>query len=374
MRSIGRLARESGLTVSALRFYDGAGVLGPAWVDPQSGYRWYAPSQLADARLICRLRRVGLPLADIRLVLAEPAGSTAARSALDAHLRRLEDGLADARRELSSVRVLLDQREHPMTTSTPTVRLTLDRGELAAALAAVRFAVSADPELPMLGGVLFDLDGDVLRLVATDRYRIAVAEAAAQRLPGSGGNDVDAAAGGSSVLVPAGLADEIRGLAEAVGADELTVLVGGGRVAVSADGRSVEGDTLDLDFPDYRRLLRLETTHRVAIEAAELRRAVSDGPTRSSASAPDGTEVAATVLVVDAAGNVRVADDVEPTADTAADTDLRVAVNQEFLLEALAVGTQSQLVLELGGAISPLAIRPAAGEGAFSLLMPIRLG
>ncbi|WP_405018530.1 hypothetical protein [Kitasatospora sp. NBC_00070] len=37
MRSIGAMARQSGLSVSALRFYDGAGVFGPAWVDPQTG-------------------------------------------------------------------------------------------------------------------------------------------------------------------------------------------------------------------------------------------------------------------------------------------------------------------------------------------------
>lgn len=74
LHSIGELARDSGLGVSALRFYDGADVLTPAWVDPQTGYRWYAPGQLADARLLCRLRRVGLPLAGIRAVLgAAPA-------------------------------------------------------------------------------------------------------------------------------------------------------------------------------------------------------------------------------------------------------------------------------------------------------------
>ncbi|WP_035800460.1 DNA polymerase III subunit beta family protein [Kitasatospora mediocidica] len=380
MRSIGRLARESGLTVSALRFYDGAGVFGPAWVDPQSGYRWYAPDQLADARLICRLRRVGLPLADIRLVLAEPAHSEAARRALDAHLRRLEDGLADARRELSCVRDLLDQREHPMSASTTTVRLAVESAELAAALAAVRFAVSTDPELPMLGGVLFDLDGDVLHLVATDRYRIAVAQATVRRAADS------AAAEAVQALLPVALADEIRALAEAVGAEQLTLLLDGGRVAASADGQRAEGDSLDLDFPDYRRLLRLETTHRAGIEAAELRRAVAQGPTRTSASAPDGDEVAVTVLAVDEAGNVRVAEDavgadavdegaVDEDARTAQEPDgLRVAVNREFLLEALAAGVQGQLILELGGAISPLAIRPASGDGSFSLLMPIRLG
>lgn len=70
MRSIGEMARDSGLSVSALRFYDRAGVLVPAWVDPVSGYRWYGPEQCEEARLLTRLRRAGMPLPDIRLVLA----------------------------------------------------------------------------------------------------------------------------------------------------------------------------------------------------------------------------------------------------------------------------------------------------------------
>lgn len=66
MRSIGEMARDSGLNVSALRFYDGAGVLVPAWVDPVSGYRWYGPEQLEESQLlagcaglVCRWRTFG---------------------------------------------------------------------------------------------------------------------------------------------------------------------------------------------------------------------------------------------------------------------------------------------------------------------------
>src|SRR3712207_8334550 len=92
------MARESGLTVSALRFYDGAGVLVPARKDPRSNYRWYSDDQVLTARLIARLRRVGLPLADICLVLAHRREPSVLDRVLGAHLTRLEDGLADARR------------------------------------------------------------------------------------------------------------------------------------------------------------------------------------------------------------------------------------------------------------------------------------
>ncbi len=171
MRSIGELARDCGLSVSALRFYDRAGVLVPAWVDPVSGYRWYEPEQLEEARLLARLRRAGMPLADIRLVLAGWAGTDTdlVRGLLEAHLRRLELGLSDARSEFSTLRALLDRREtDPMTSlRTASVRLSLPSPELAAALDTVRFAASTDGDLPVLGGILFDFEGGALHLVAT---------------------------------------------------------------------------------------------------------------------------------------------------------------------------------------------------------------
>ena len=75
LHSIGELARASGLTVSALRFYDSAGVLEPALVDPVTGYRWYTDEQIAPARLVAGLRRIGMPVPEIAAaVRAEPGG------------------------------------------------------------------------------------------------------------------------------------------------------------------------------------------------------------------------------------------------------------------------------------------------------------
>ena len=59
MMTIGEFSRASGLTVSALRFYDSVGVLVPVQVDPRTNYRWYAQSQVGDGRLVARLLRVG---------------------------------------------------------------------------------------------------------------------------------------------------------------------------------------------------------------------------------------------------------------------------------------------------------------------------
>ena len=63
--SIGVFARRSRLSMKALRLYDRRGLLTPADVDPDTGYRRYRESQLVTARLIVMLRRLNMPLAQV---------------------------------------------------------------------------------------------------------------------------------------------------------------------------------------------------------------------------------------------------------------------------------------------------------------------
>ena len=67
--SIGEFARDSRLSAKALRLYDELGLLPPARVDEDSGYRFYEPGQLKQARLIAALRQLQVPLAEIKAIL-----------------------------------------------------------------------------------------------------------------------------------------------------------------------------------------------------------------------------------------------------------------------------------------------------------------
>ncbi|GAA2615518.1 hypothetical protein GCM10010399_53160 [Dactylosporangium fulvum] len=61
----GEFGAAARLSPKALRLYAEQGLLVPASVDPATGYRCYSPDQLPRARLIARLRRLGLPLTRI---------------------------------------------------------------------------------------------------------------------------------------------------------------------------------------------------------------------------------------------------------------------------------------------------------------------
>jgi PPM family protein phosphatase len=99
LMSSGAFARASGLSRKALRLYDELGLLPPAQVDPRSGYRFYQPAQLEQARLVAWLRRLGMPLATIRSVSTLPPPLAAAE--LAGYWEQVEADIA-ARRELAS--------------------------------------------------------------------------------------------------------------------------------------------------------------------------------------------------------------------------------------------------------------------------------
>lgn len=358
MHGIGWMARESGLTVSALRFYDGAGVLVPTRVDPHNGYRRYNEGQVLDARLAARLRRVGMPLREIGQVLERQHDARVVDTIIDCHLCRLEDGLADARRELSAVRSLIERKEQSMPASNNSCHISVSGEDLAAALRAVRYAVSADIDLPMLGGVLLDsgvgVGGDALTVVATDRYRLALATAPARRVSGPS----------AQTIAPIELIDE---LIEALGGQSSPVDVRIDATAVTIDGagRDWQARGLDYEFPDYRRLLHAPSGHRIPVDTRRLRAAVVAAPTRILRRDQDDIDQHVVVFHLNAAGRL---------SFEAADADAEeIGVNREFLLQALDSTGTGQLILDLDGPIAPLAIRRAEPAEAFSLLMPTRL-
>lgn len=108
--SIGEFGRRAQLSRKALRLYDERGLLPPAYIDPDSGYRYYDRSQVALARRIRLLRLMDMPLDRLAVVLV--AWETDPSLALH-HIRVHVSG---AERELETVRLaarLLQEEVQP---------------------------------------------------------------------------------------------------------------------------------------------------------------------------------------------------------------------------------------------------------------------
>ncbi|HZM78940.1 MAG TPA: MerR family transcriptional regulator [Candidatus Limnocylindrales bacterium] len=201
--SIGDFSRMTHLSVKALRHYHEVGLLAPAEVDPSSGYRWYEPGQVRLAHVIRRLRDLGMPLEQIREVLAAP-GVEARNRLLAAHTERMEAELAAAQAIVAGLRSLLDgpapavevthRRVGPQLALAITERVRVEEldawweaafGELDAVLSKAD-TMAAGPRAALYSADFFELgEGEVMALRpvaapagADDRVRVAEIPAA----------------------------------------------------------------------------------------------------------------------------------------------------------------------------------------------------
>ena len=92
MLAIGDFSRATHLSVKTLRHYHDVGLLEPADIDPDTGYRRYAPAQIGTAQVIRRFRDLDMPIDDIHAVLHAPDVHTRNQLIAD-HLARLEASL-----------------------------------------------------------------------------------------------------------------------------------------------------------------------------------------------------------------------------------------------------------------------------------------
>jgi DNA-binding transcriptional MerR regulator len=114
--TIGELAKRTGVTVKAIRFYSDRGLVPPTDRTP-AGYRLYGPEAVARLGLVRTLRELGLDIETIRRVLHEDADLTEVAAthaeALAVQIRILQERLvalkAIARRGIQGTDIVMNE-------------------------------------------------------------------------------------------------------------------------------------------------------------------------------------------------------------------------------------------------------------------------
>ncbi|MHA7986726.1 MerR family transcriptional regulator [Rathayibacter sp. CAU 1779] len=103
MLTIGEFASIGRVSVRMLRHYDQIGLLRPARVDPLTGYRAYAPTQLTALTRIVELKGLGLTLEQVSRVVWGDADDGEVERMLTTARRELEATVADAEGRLRRI-------------------------------------------------------------------------------------------------------------------------------------------------------------------------------------------------------------------------------------------------------------------------------
>jgi DNA-binding transcriptional MerR regulator len=107
--TVSALARSSGLSRSALLYYDRLGLLKPVRRS-RSGYRLYSPAELERLEQICLFRQMGIPLKDMKRLL-DKTGGNSSMEILQRRLRVLGREIANLRRQQRYIVELLKQKQ-----------------------------------------------------------------------------------------------------------------------------------------------------------------------------------------------------------------------------------------------------------------------
>ena len=111
--SIGDFSRMTYLSVKSLRRYHDLGLLEPADIDRDTGYRYYEASQVPLGQAIRRFRDLEMPLEQLKEVLHAPDAS-ARNKLIITHLEHMESALQETQQTVASLRALLEQSHAPI--------------------------------------------------------------------------------------------------------------------------------------------------------------------------------------------------------------------------------------------------------------------
>lgn len=346
---IGAFAKLVGLAPSALRFYDDVGLLAPAQVDRSTGYRLYGYEQQGRAVLIRQLREVGLPLAEVRHVLASPPGE--ARQLIGQFVDRLAAQLVATRSLLPAIFASLGKEETSMSCT-----VELSGPEFARAIRQVSpAAADVTGERPMLAGVLAELGPDTARFAASDSYRLAIRDLSPTRFEGEPARLVVSRPELEAARVVARHAEAI--VLEV--ADDTVVMRAGPESRVLA--------TIPEVYPDIQELLEGLDPHegRVIVDRAELFDTLSALP---------ADHHLALVVEADQLRVTPVGD--EPLAPIPASVSgmvPQIGFTVSVLSGAVEASVGPDLLLELTTPSQPVVVR-SADQGSFTtLVMPVVL-
>lgn len=261
--------------------------------------------------------------------------------------------------------------EYPPLPTMPEISGTISAQEFATAIAQVATAASRDDTLPAFTGIKIDVEGSVITLAATDRYRLAVREI----------NWTPVSTSISThTLIPARFLHEAtKALALAESISLAFTSNNEGLFGISSKSRQTTSRILAADFPPYRTLLPSESTTFAHVKTSELIESVKRVALVLDREAPikitfKNNEAA--IFGGGGSGELAAAQEVIEASTTG--EEISIAFNHQFLLDGLHAIDNLVSILAMTTPIRPAVITGSSEIGADSidsfkyLLMPIR--
>lgn len=247
-------------------------------------------------------------------------------------------------------------QEYPALPAFPSVVGTVGGAALATAAARAAMAAERDDTLPFLTGARLEFGPAYLRMVSTDRYRLARVD-----VPWQPADEAEADDGQPSALVPA------RALLEAArllpGAEQVRIGLGDGLLGLAVGGVELTLRQLDGEFIRYAQLFPDEYTGEAVLEVAPLTEAIRAIALVAERHTPVRLELVPGQVTVSAGSGDHALADV--TLEVGYEGEpVVIAANPAFLLDGLGALGTPYVRLRYPAKIRPVFLSPLTEPGA----------
>lgn len=222
------------------------------------------------------------------------------------------------------------------------------------------FAVAQNDAKPVHTGILFELAGGEIRLVAVDGFRLAIRKE-------------NLAADSDMRFIVAGkaMAEVVKLITDET--EDVTLRVGKRHISFEIDGYTLISRLLDGEFLDYHNTIPKAFASTVRINTRE----VADTVERISLiisdrlKSPVRCQIQTEGIAFSCVTTMgRAVDRCGASLDGA---DIEIGFNNRYLLDALRAAETDEVFMEFNGAFAPMVIRPVEGDGFLFMVMPVRL-
>ena len=261
--------------------------------------------------------------------------------------------------------------EYPPLPVMPEITGTISGDEIANAIAQVATAASRDETLPAFTGIKIDVEGSLITMAATDRYRLAVREV--------NWNPVSTSISTHTLIPARFLYDATKSLANNKTISLAFAAGNEGLFGISGDNRQTTSRILAADFPPYRTLLPNESTTIAQVKTSEIIDSVKRVALVLDREAPIKITFGANEAIIHGGGGSgELAAAQEAIEAVTTGEEISIAFNHQFLLDGLHAIDAPVANLAMTTPIRPAVITGAKEIGSASddsfkyLLMPIR--
>jgi len=241
--------------------------------------------------------------------------------------------------------------------------MSLKVKDLKKAISQVVFAAALNTTRPILSGVFFVVDKDELKMVATDSYRLSEKILKPSSI-----------SGGISCIVPAKTILELGSILDGVSQDnDVEVVISKNQIMFSVGPVKLVSRLIEGQFPNYEQIIPSSSKTQIEFEISHISLVIKrinifakENNNKIVLRVVDGKVIVTTESTQYGEGEI--------TLNTKINgSDNEIALNSQFLLDALGNIGGDKVIFEIGEKTTPIVLKPKEGSGYTHIIMPLKI-